>query len=372
MTTSTVNAFVHRRVLAYKQRGLDVDVFRLRSGTAMSFHEYEDVDWVSGSQEALEAVLRQESHESILVHFLNEAMWDVIRPYLASTRVTVWIHGSEIQPWHRRKFNYVEDDGALAEAVAASDRRVAFWRDVLTDPHPNLKFVFVSQYFAEEVMTDIGVRLADDTYTIVHNPIDTDLFAYHEKPPEQRLRILSIRPYASAKYANDLSVAAILSLQDEEWFNDVEFRLVGAGPLFDSTLAPLVDFDNVILENRFLSQAEIAALHREYGVFLNPTRMDAQGVSRDEAMSSGLVPVTTDVAAIPEFVDDDSGFLAPPEDHVGLADAIRTLYEEPQLFQRKSQAAAQRVRSQSAVGQITDTEVQIILGGDIDGADTAQ
>jgi glycosyltransferase involved in cell wall biosynthesis len=35
-----------------------------------------------------------------------------------------------------------------------------------------------------------------------------------------------------------------------------------------------------------------------------PSRTDTQGVSRDEAMSSGLVPVTNAVAAIPEFVDD--------------------------------------------------------------------
>ena len=52
-------------------------------------------------------------------------------------------------------------------------------------------------------------------------------------------------------------------------------------------------------------------MHKKNGIFMVPTRLDSQGVSRDEAMSSGLVPITNNVAAIPEFVDDTCGMLAP-------------------------------------------------------------
>src|SRR5690606_14305978 len=40
-----------------------------------------------------------------------------------------------------------------------------------------------------------------------------------------------------------------------------------------------------------------------FGVFLVPTRMDAQGVSMCEAMASGLLIVSSNNTAIPEFVD---------------------------------------------------------------------
>src|SRR5690606_7139241 len=111
----------------------------------------------------------------------------------------------------------------------------------------------------------------------------------------------------------------ILELSSKPFFSDLEFRIIGDGPLFDETVAPLMNFKNVKLEKRFLTQDEIAALHKEYGLFLTPTRMDTQGVSRDEAMSSGLVPLTNAVAAVPEFVDETCAILAPEEDHLALA-----------------------------------------------------
>ena len=115
-------------------------------------------------------------------------------------------------------------------------------------------------------------------------------------------------------YANDLTVQAILRLAREPFFDQLKIRLIGDGALFDETVAPLAGLANVEVTRAFLTQREIAALHREYGVFLVPSRMDSQGVSRDEAMASGLVPVTTRIAAIPEFVDADCAFLAEPEE----------------------------------------------------------
>ncbi|TLE15011.1 glycosyltransferase [Helicobacter apodemus] len=144
--------------------------------------------------------------------------------------------------------------------------------------------------------------------------------------------ILSIRPFASKKYANDLSVKAILELSNKSFFKELEFLIIGDGELFEETLKPLRAFQNVTIHKKFLRQEEIAKLHKEYGIFLNPTRMDSQGVSRDEAGSSGLVPVTNRVAAIPEFVDEDCGILVEAEDYVGLANAIEFLYKNPKEF----------------------------------------
>ena len=41
------------------------------------------------------------------------------------------------------------------------------------------------------------------------------------------------------------------------------------------------------------------------GIFICPTRQDAQGVSMCEAMSSGLVPITLYNTAIPECLPND-------------------------------------------------------------------
>jgi len=286
-------------------------------------------------------------------------MWQVLQHHIGRSKVFVWVHGAEIQPWHRREFDHQTQE-QRAVAVKKSDERMVFWRELLQPVPANLKLVFVSHYFAEEVMEDVGFRIPEAHYTIIHNPIDTELFSYQEKSVEQRKKVLSIRPYASAKYANDLSVKAIQRLSREPWFYDMEFKMIGDGPLFEETLAPLREFRNVRIEQRFLNQAEIAALHKEYGIFLCPTRMDAQGVSRDEAMASGLVPVTNAVTAIPEFVDDSCGILAPAEDADAMAKGIALLYEQPLKFSAMSKAAANRVRAQSDAERIIGAELALI------------
>ncbi|GGC10709.1 hypothetical protein GCM10010972_25030 [Cellulomonas carbonis] len=354
------NGFVHSRVRAYRERGVKTSVFRLRPGAVLTYSEFEGVDVASGSQDALRKVLSGAAHRSVMVHFLEPAMWEVLAEVDPAVRVVVWIHGAEVQPWWRRSYNYT-DDAELEVAKVASDARLRFWREVFMTAPPNVHFVFVSRYFADEVMDDVGIQLDRDRYSIIHNPIDIDIFTYVPKPREQRMRILSIRPFASAKYANDLTVKAVQELRGEDWFQELEFRIIGDGALFDETLAPVADLPNVCIERRFLTQSEIADLHKEYGVFIVPTRMDAQGVSRDEAMASGLVPITNAVAAIPEFVDEQCGFLAEADDHRGLASAIRTLRSDPAAFDRLSRNAADRVRRQSSTGLVIERELSLIL-----------
>ncbi|AUG09284.1 methyltransferase domain-containing protein [Pseudomonas sp. S09G 359] len=353
------NGFIHTRIKAYQEQGLAVDIFRLRPNEPVSYHEFENVDVMSGPGMALANLLDAGHYRSILVHFLDPQMWETLRRYLPGIQVIAWVHGAEIQPWWRRAYNYSSDE-QLQLAKLDSERRMSFWRSLLNPMSPNLQLVFVSQQFAEEVMEDLGFRLPQSQYRIIHNPIDTRLFSFEEKPLEQRKKILSIRPYVSRTYANDLSVKAIQLLATKPWFNELEFLLVGDGPLFEETLAPLRQYPNIKIEKRYLKQTEIADLHKHYGVFLCPSRMDTQGVSRDEAMASGLVPVTNRVGAIPEFVDDACGFLSEPEHFIGLCEAIETLFFNPQMFRAKSLSARQRVLAQRAMPLVTASELSLI------------
>lgn len=355
------NAFVHRRVKGYRELGLRTDVFCLRDVGVTGYHEFEDVDITIGWKEQLRTKLAGHHYRTILVHFLDRSMWDVLKDVIDQVRVIVWVHGSDIQHWERRAFMYASDV-ERERARAQSEARAALWREVLEHPHPNLHLVFVSRYLAETSLSDLGVNLAPEQYSIIHNFIDGELFHYQPKPPEQRWRMLSIRPYASRVYANDLTVKTILALRGTPEFERMEFRLIGDGPLFAETLAPLEGLPNVQTEQRFLTQAEIAALHREYGVFLVPTRMDSQGVSRDEAMASGLVPLTNAVAAIPEFVDSDCAMVAAPDDVSSMVALLLELVRNPSRFERMSAAAAARVRLQCSADVTVSKEALLING----------
>jgi glycosyltransferase involved in cell wall biosynthesis len=211
-------------------------------------------------------------------------------------------------------------------------------------------------------MEDTEVDIPKTSYEIIHNPVNTSTFNYVEKSPSQRFKILTIRPFASNKYANDLTVKAIVHLSKMSIFSDLQFLIVGDGRLFDETIEPLRKFNNVDIQQGFLSHDEISSLHKEYGIFITPTRMDSQGVSRDEAMSSGMVPITTNVTAIPEFVDNQCGMLVEGEDWEGMAKAVLTLVENPELFIRLSRSAAKRVRDQTGSNIVIQQEIDLIMG----------
>ena len=207
-----------------------------------------------------------------------------------------------------------------------------------------------------------NIKLPNNSYSIIHNPIDTKLFTYNEKTLEQRYKILSIRTFASRKYANDLTIKCILELAKRNDFNKFSIKIIGNGKLFDEIVQPLRNYSNISIDKTFLTHTEIALLQKEYGIFLTPTRWDSQGVSRDESMSSGLVPVTNAVAAVPEFVDETCGILAPVDDAVAMAAGISRLVDDPSLFLSMSKAAAMRVRKESSASIIIEKELNLILG----------
>lgn len=354
------NAFVHQRVKGYKEQGLNVDVMCFNNVNPVGYREFDGIDVATGFTKELEAILRAGNVDTVCVHFLNEFMWEVLKNFKDKIRIIIWCHGSEIQPWWRRKFNYSNAE-ELKNAQNESEKRYALWQNIFkTASENNMQFVFVSDYFRKEVFDDYKVNLNKDKYVIIPNYINTDLFNYIPKTAEQRKKILSIRPFGSNKYANDLSVLCIKELANKPFFNDLTFHIIGKGRLFEPIMAELNQYTNVIAENRFLKQDEIAELHKENGIFLVPTRMDSQGVSRDEAMSSGLVPVTNAVTAIPEFVDDNCGILAPDEDYIAMASGIENLYKEPELFLEMSKNSAERVRNQSSFEHTIKKEIDLI------------
>lgn len=352
------NAFVHTRVKAYKEHGERTDVFQFKSGMGIEYNEFQGVDVTIGGQEVLRELITYKQYDTYFVHFLTPEMWAEIKRISSNSKLVIWIHGADVQPWWRREFNYPTEDSKTRASVE-TQKKMAFWKSVFDTDTLDLHFVFVSKYFAQEVFEDYDLKLDENKYSVIHNPIDTSLFDYNKKDASQRKKILSIRPYASKVYANDLTVKAILLLKEKSFFSELEFLIVGDGPLFDETLAPIKDLKNVKIERRFLQQQQIAEMHKSYGIFLCPTRYDTHGVSRDEAMASGLVPLTNKVAAVPEFTCKETAFAVEPESAEQLAMAIEELFFDESLFQTMSESAANRVRKSTGKGIVLKKELSL-------------
>lgn len=352
--------FLHSRLTGYRKAGRVVDMFRIRKANAF-YSEFEGIDIATGDFWLLDTTLASGQISHVCVHLLDRTMWGVLKKHLDRVRVTIWIHGAEIQHWKRREFEFIR---MTAEEIEKQKKRtlnaIQLWKEILTLQHENIKFVFVSETLRQEAEEDLEMAFAPDSYTVIHNFIDSEIFSYQEKDPDARFRILSIRPYSAQKYANDLSTAAIEELSRRPDFERYSFTLIGDGPLFEETVAPLAHFPNVHLKQVFLTHAEMQEEFKQHGVILNPTRWDSQGVLRDEAMSAGLVPVTNAVSAIPEFVDETCACLAPAEDSTALADGIEKLANAPELFLAMSQRAASQVRRLSGFEQTIGRELQLL------------
>lgn len=360
------NGFIHRRVKAYQRAGVQVQIFYMHPPVAKSYiYEFDGVEVVVGNRGHLRESLVGNSYAKILIHFASPDMVEPILEVSSNTPVIVWIHGFEAEAWHRRWFNFLESSASIHAALEKRDSYYAgqleFMGWLYQTDKLSLTFVHVSKWFQENIVEpDAGVPTQNSH--VIPNLIDDKLFTYEAKEPSQRLRILSIRPYASRKYANDLTAKAIELLSERPFFSKLEFEIRGDGALFDAITAPLKKFDNVRVVRGFLPQTKIAEIHKEYGIMLCPTRFDSQGVSMCEAMASGLVPISNDVSAISEFVQHgESGLLAPPEDAAGLAEKIEQLYYNEELFQKLSSGAAESVRRICSEDVSISAELALIL-----------
>ncbi|MCK1976513.1 glycosyltransferase family 4 protein [Jeotgalicoccus huakuii] len=362
------NSFLHRRVKAYQQKGLFVDVVVITTKVKKDeFYDGVHIKYMDEYQIA--SYLQEHSFKTVLFHFINPKMFYGIDqlPSHRKPNIVVWLHGFEAEAWHRRYYNFLSDVGQLdaqlqrKEIVFEPQRE--FLRDIMTREELNIKFVYVSKRF-KELYVDPFVGVVPERNYVIHNIIDDALFTYKKKTKDDRLNICSIRPYTAKNYANDITVDVIKKLSTKRYFNKLEFNLYGDGKLFNVITNPLKKFDNVHLHKGFVKQDDIPEIHQAHGIFLGPSRHDSQGVSLGEAMSSGLVPVTNAIGGIPEFIEHKkTGMLAERDNLDDMVDAIDYLYKHTKEFKKISQQAAASIRKQAGVETVINQEIEVITDG---------
>jgi glycosyltransferase involved in cell wall biosynthesis len=352
------NGFIHQRNLKYLELGYNCEVFVIKKDSDPVTYIYENVQVIEGNYEYIKKCLLDYNPDRILVHFINRKIMKIIQELNFSTKTLVWIHGFEALKWTRRVFNldsmkfisYVLQNTIQMRALSAFIKKCN-----------NCKFIFVSNWMKEIMEKDVGAKIKQ--YKIIPNPINMDLFRFNEKSVEQRKKILIIRSFDSRKYANDISIKAILKLKEKDYFKDLKFQIYGMGKYFKKLTNPLSGLENVELHEKFLSQSAIAELHREFGIFLCPTRQDSQGVSMCEAMSSGLVPISSNNTAIPEFLNPEAGYLTKNKSS-DIVKAIEEMYFNEKLFLKKSFNSNRLIESKCKASKVIEDEMEYILGND--------
>lgn len=357
------NGFVHQRVLEYINQGLNIKVFSFDKKCTKNYdYEYECVNITVGYKKDLENLLMNQKYEKIFIHFGWKEIMQIVLKKAPSTNIILWVHGVEALSCHRRLFNLRFSIISVIKFLGYiyyNTIQMNYMRTLINNNKEQIHFVFVSKWMKEILEKDTKTQNKIINYSIIPNIINEKIFIYNEKDIENRFNIFNIRTYDSKKYANDIMVKSILELSKAENFQNITFNIYGDGRLFDKTLKSIKKFNNVNIRKGFLSQNEIASIHKNNGILLMPTRQDAQGVSMCEAMSSGLVPVVSNNTAIPEYVNEDCGYLC--RDYKEMAESIKFLINNPDIFKEKSRKASEYIQKKCARNIIIKKELEIIL-----------
>ena len=328
-----VNGFVHSRVLSYIAQGVPTEVFVLNGHRKKTEYKIEGVVVHVGNVDDLCILVANKKVKNICVHFLCAEMINFFTKCKYPLNLLIFVHGNEALHWYQRVFPGIFSSArqflGFIKYVLVNTYEIRKIRSFFKKTHHNCIFVTVSHWMKEAAEKAWNCK-GQYEWNIIPNIIDSKRFTYIEKQPDLRFHLLSIRPFSSGKYANDITARLIEKLSEKPFFHQIDFKWIGAGRLYDSCVKPVKKFKNVFLENRMLTQKEIPGYHKQSGIFICPTRQDAQGVSMCEAMMGGLIPITLYNTAIPEFLPDNSLLICHSVDD--MVSLIERLISDPQLF----------------------------------------
>ena len=180
-----------------------------------------------------------------------------------------------------------------------------------------------------------------------------DLDAFPPPAPRQRqtdaVTILSVGRAVPKKGYDNLLAALALLPREPAW----RFVHVGGGALSKELKeqAASLGLSDRIEWRGARAQPDVLAAYRAADIFVLASKIAPDG-DRDglpnvlmEAQSQGLVCIASDLAGIPELIEDETtGLLVPPGDPIALAAALARLIGEPALRERLGAAGERRVR----------------------------
>lgn len=356
------NGFIHSRVIEYIKRGLHTEVFVLNSKKQKRNYVYEDVCVTVGDCDDLLRKIEESPQATLCVHFISDLICKTFNRVPAKRNVVLFVHGVEALKWNERifpgMFSSIKSVVSFGKYIVSNIHMLPVIRKFLHSTNHNIVLITVSEW-----MKDIAEKnwkcKGKFQWNIIPNIIDAETFKYEEKEAVMAKKLLSIRPFTTGKYANDITIDCVRKLSDTRLFEEIIVKIVGKGPHYHRLTDIISNIPNVILDNRFLNQKEIIEHHKEYGIFLCPTRQDAQGVSMCEAMSSGLVPITLYNTAIPEFLPNDKRLIC--HNSTEMMNLIVHLIEHPDEYKELSKKCSSFISEKCGYEATVKKEIALFL-----------
>lgn len=238
-------------------------------------------------------------HTSHGLSFYRASWYVLVAGLLWRRPVVVHVHGSAF------------DDFARAEApVAVTTQRLTFWVAE--------RVIALSEGWRDV----LSGRVPESKLVVVPNAVDPDEYdpVYDADPPV----VAFVSNHIERKGIREF-VAAVDRLDDP----DVRVRIAGMGKLAGLS-EELARSSSSVEYLGYVPEAEKRRLIEEATLYVLPTYAEGLPIALLEGMAGGNAVVTTGVGAIPEVVDDGSGWMVPPGDEDALTEALREYAADPE------------------------------------------
>lgn len=352
--------FVHTRVKAYQNIGMNIDVASVNDTKDTTFYTFEGIEVCRTTYLQLRKILQTKHYDRILVHFFNEQYAQILDATdISRTRIYLYCHGGDTiyRDQNRMAVSYFTPVKQITtqqeEQYKKRDNVLKRYNDM-----PNVTWIFGTQWAKNrsETTNNINYKQCE----IIPCFIDETLFQFHPKTEKDRTKIFMLRKFDNVNtYAVDIAVRTILELSRRFCFAELEFHIYGDGTEHDRLLKPLEKFENVHIYKKFLTHEEIAKVHQENGIALFTTRYETQGVSACEAAMSGLVVVSGEVCAVPEVMGKENKTLCEPENYIAYANVIEELYQNPDRFVSLSKKMHERMLEKFSYANTIEKELEM-------------
>jgi N-acetyl sugar amidotransferase len=305
-----VPVFFQTRVDGYIKSGHQVEIITHSFNLEAQLENKNLTITVIKKKEIYEYLRRTINDREILfIHFINFRIIRFLLNY--NINATVIFHGVEAISAKRYRFDWKLKPFFFFKKYIYNLIQFYFLKKII-NKKKNIKFIFVSNWMKRSIEEDLGVNFSKSQCSIIHNPVDRKFTDANFKLINSRskINIIVVKNFDSYKYGGDLTIKFILKFSKNKLFDNFNFTIIGRGVILEKYKKKLSNYKNINLINKFIKNKELINLYKENDIFLYLTRLDAQSVSISEALSTGMVVVSSNIAAIPEFIKDSyNGYL---------------------------------------------------------------
>jgi glycosyltransferase involved in cell wall biosynthesis len=173
--------------------------------------------------------------------------------------------------------------------------------------------------------------------------------------------LLCIANYSAVK-AQDILVRGLSMLTAWNWtmhlFGDMERE-----PGYTTAIRLLIQqlkMENRIFMHGIAGRHEISRIYLNADLFVMPSLFESYGMALTESLAHGIPVVTTTAGNIPDTIPAGMGLLTEPANAGQLAEAIRSLFDEPSKYFALCSAASQYYRQARSWDQAV-AEFEVII-----------